>query len=76
MHLMSVSGKNPTAILCAEAVPWRCHRFLIADALVTKGWNVWHILQATKATPHVLAPMARIKDDALYYPIGSDLSLF
>ncbi|MGH7490528.1 MAG: DUF488 family protein, partial [bacterium] len=40
-----------TAIMCAEAVPWRCHRSLIADALVSRRWNVRHIMSPEQATP-------------------------
>lgn len=42
----------PCAIMCAEAVPWRCHRSLIATALVARGWQVTHILGSGQATPH------------------------
>jgi uncharacterized protein (DUF488 family) len=48
------------AILCAEAVPWRCHRRLISDALVARGTAVLHILGPHRADPHELDPNARI----------------
>jgi uncharacterized protein (DUF488 family) len=48
-ELITESRLQPTAIMCAEAVPWKCHRSLIADALVTKGWEVRHIMTAAKA---------------------------
>jgi len=57
-----------TAIMCAEAVPWRCHRSLIADALVSRGWQVRHILSKAEAPPHQITPFARIENDILTYP--------
>jgi uncharacterized protein (DUF488 family) len=48
------------AILCAEAVPWRCHRRLISDALVARGVQVMHILGPGRADPHELDPNARL----------------
>ena len=55
---MAYGRLQPTAIMCAEAVPWRCHRSLIADALVTRGWEVRHILSQVKADEHRLTPFA------------------
>ena len=49
-----------TAVMCAEAVPWRCHRSLLADALVVRGVDVRHILGLTRADPHVLTSFARV----------------
>lgn len=58
-----------TAILCAEAVPWRCHRQLIADALVARGDEVRHILGPGRHEPHALHPSARLAEDGtLTYP--------
>lgn len=57
------------AIMCAEAVPWRCHRQLIADALVAEGIEVRHIIQPGKAEAHVLNASARISANRhLVYP--------
>jgi uncharacterized protein (DUF488 family) len=61
-RLLDVAREAPSAILCAEAVPWRCHRQLIADALVARGVDVRHVLDARSAVPHVLNPAARILD--------------
>lgn len=66
--LMVIAKKIPTAIMCAEAVPWRCHRSLVADALVAKHFEVQNILSKDKTTTHKLNPMAKIKDGKLYYP--------
>ena len=55
--------------MCAEAVPWRCHRQLIADALVARGHEVRHILSAERTDAHKLNPAARRRaDGTLYYP--------
>ena len=51
-----------------EAVPWRCHRSLIADALTVRGYNVRDIMSATRATPHVLTQMARVSGQQVTYP--------
>lgn len=62
------AGRKPTAILCAEAVPWRCHRSLIADALTVRGIEVRHIATPTCASLHRLNPMAVLKGTRLTYP--------
>ncbi len=57
-----------TAIMCAEAVWWSCHRRLIADALLVRGIEVRHIMSATKADPHELTPFARVHKGQVTYP--------
>jgi uncharacterized protein (DUF488 family) len=56
------------ALMCAEAVPWRCHRSLIADALVVRGVEVQHILSASRLQPHVLRDWARVEGTNITYP--------
>jgi uncharacterized protein (DUF488 family) len=56
------------ALLCAEAMPWRCHRSLIADALVVRGVAVEHILGASRTQPHVLRPWAEVQGTRITYP--------
>ncbi|MGH7307888.1 MAG: DUF488 family protein [Candidatus Rokuibacteriota bacterium] len=56
------------ALMCAEAVPWRCHRFLIADALVVRGVAVEHILSASRTQPHVLRSWADVQGTSITYP--------
>jgi uncharacterized protein (DUF488 family) len=56
-----------TAIMCAEAVPWRCHRNLVADELTRRGHEVVHIIGPGPAQKHVMNPMARVVDDHLVY---------
>ena len=76
-ELIAVNRSRHTAIMCAEAVPWRCHRSLIADALLTKGWTVRHILSETKSDLHQLTSFAMVRNGELYYPsVNDDLPLF
>ena len=58
---------GPTAIMCAEAVSWRCHRSLIADYLKARGMEVLHILGANKVEPHPYTSAARIVNGELSY---------
>lgn len=70
--LMATSKKTPTAIMCAEAVPWRCHRSMIADALLTRDWTVRHIMTANRADEHRLTPFAKVEGPHLCYPAPTD----
>ena len=56
------------ALMCAEAVPWRCHRSLIADALLARGIPVEEIVDAKRRTPHRLTPFAVVQDRSVHYP--------
>jgi len=68
-RLVRRASQAPTAILCAEAVPWRCHRQLIADALVARGCTVRHILGPGQEQAHVLRGEARVdRDGRVTYP--------
>jgi len=67
-ELMAESRSRHTTIMCAEAVPWRCHRSLIADALAVRGWKVRHIMSETNADHHQLTSFAVVKDGRLRYP--------
>lgn len=71
-ELMAESRLQRTAIMCAEAVPWRCHRSLIADALVTKNREVRHIMSETKANAHVMTSFAVLEQGRLTYPTPTD----
>jgi uncharacterized protein (DUF488 family) len=65
--LKQVRGQR-AALMCAEAVPWRCHRSLIADALVVRGIAVAHLLSASRARPHVLRSWAHVNGTRITYP--------
>jgi uncharacterized protein (DUF488 family) len=67
------AGAGPTAIMCAEAVWWRCHRSLISDYLKARGIEVLHIMDANKTEPHPYTSAARIVDGKLSY--GADSTL-
>jgi hypothetical protein len=56
-------------LMCAEAVPWRCHRSLIADALLVKGIEASEITSGVRARPHSLTPWARVTGTYLTYPV-------
>jgi uncharacterized protein (DUF488 family) len=67
--LIASAQLRPTAAMCAEAVPWRCHRRLIADALVARGHEVRHILSIQRADRHALSEHAQVLDsDRVVYP--------
>jgi len=66
--LTRIASSGETAIMCAEAVPWRCHRSLIADALIKKGWLVRDIIGGTSAAKHRLTPFLRVRKGQLVYP--------
>ena len=59
---------GPVAIMCAEAVPWRCHRSLVADALIGRGDEVVDIMAPGKWTAHRLTPWAHVEDHRVTYP--------
>jgi uncharacterized protein (DUF488 family) len=61
-RLIAVAANRPTAMMCAEAVPWHCHRQLVADSLALRGFEVRHILTPGRADLHVLNPAIRIGD--------------
>ena len=66
-ELMELAQIHRVAIMCAEAVWWRCHRSLVADALTARGWQVWHIVDAGEPKLHRYTSPARIVDGALTY---------
>ena len=69
--LESNQAEGPLALMCAEAVPWRCHRSMVADALVVRGTSVLHILGVDRDHMHKLNPQARIEGAALSYPAAT-----
>ena len=67
-ELLERGRHSDAAIMCAEAVPWRCHRSLIGDALLVRGATVQDIMSATSAKPHSLTSFARVEGSRLWYP--------
>src|SRR5271169_2753126 len=69
-RLMKLAGQKRSAIMCAEAVPWRCHRSLIADALTVRGIQVDDIMSANRSQVHSLTPFASVQGHRITYPLG------
>jgi len=69
-RLMKLAEQKRSAIMCAEAVPWRCHRSLIADALTVRGIRVDDIMSVKRSQVHSLIPFARVRGRRITYPVG------
>jgi uncharacterized protein (DUF488 family) len=67
-QLIQIAGTSRTVIMCAEAVPWRCHRSLIGDALIIRGMSVEHLITVGNSRPHRLTSFARVDGDTITYP--------
>ncbi len=67
-RLMAEASKRRTAVMCAEAVPWRCHRSLIGDALMARGVEVFELASPARAEPHRMTPFAEVKNGKVKYP--------
>ena len=67
-RLISLAREKRLAIMCAEAVPWRCHRSLIADALQVRGIRVQHIMSETATHPHEITSFAAVSGLSITYP--------
>jgi uncharacterized protein (DUF488 family) len=74
--LGKAAAHEAVAIMCAEAVPWRCHRMLISDALTARGYRVEHIMSATKSDPHTMTSFARVEGASVVYPASAQENLF
>ena len=73
--LIDLGAARAAAIMCAEAVPWRCHRSLIADALTARGVEVLHIMDAA-TKPHTLTSFARVENGVVRYDAEAEPDLF
>lgn len=67
-ELMRIGRESRVAIMCAEAVPWRCHRSLVADALNARDVPVIEILSPTSYRPHKITPFAHVQGESVTYP--------
>jgi|SRR5579863_2470101 len=67
-RLIAIARTYRSAIMCAEAVPWRCHRSLVADVLLVHGFHVNHIMSAAKANPHTMTSFALVANGEVSYP--------
>ena len=72
-ELIAAAAERRTAIMCSEAVPWRCHRRLVSDALIVRGWEVRDIIAKGPAKPHSMTPFARVEAGRLTYPAEPSL---
>jgi len=63
----ALAAEAPSALMCSEALSWKCHRSLIADALLARGWEVFDILSPTQARPHRLPAFARREGTRIVY---------
>jgi uncharacterized protein (DUF488 family) len=69
-ELVAIAREQPTAIMCAEAVPWRCHRSLVGDALLVRDIAVVDIISATSVRPQTMTPWATVEGTTITYPGG------
>jgi uncharacterized protein (DUF488 family) len=67
-QLARLAARKKTAVMCAEAVPWRCHRSLLADALMVRGCSVEEIESLTRTRPHAITPWAKVRGKRITYP--------
>jgi hypothetical protein len=67
-ELIGWANEDRIALMCAEAVPWRCHRSLIADALLVHGIRAEDIMSPTRRQVHTLSPFAKVRGTAITYP--------
>ena len=67
-ELEALAAAEPTAVMCAEALWWQCHRRLVSDALVARGWAVDHIGPGGELAAHALTPFAAVDGDRVTYP--------
>ena len=72
-ELVVLAQKSCAALMCAEALPWRCHRSLIADALVVRGFQIEHIINSTNVLVHNLIPWAKVEGTHVTYPLVKDI---
>jgi hypothetical protein len=67
-RLIQLANQDRIALMCAEAVPWRCHRSLIADALLVRGIRTEDIMSPTRRQVHTLTPFAKVRGTTITYP--------
>ena len=71
LKIVALARENCLALMCAEALPWRCHRSLISDALVVRHVKVEHIISATSCLTHEISEMAHVEGTTITYPLYS-----
>jgi uncharacterized protein (DUF488 family) len=73
-EVIRLAKQDRVVLMCAEAVPWRCHRSLIADALLVRGVRAEDIMSATRRQVHILTPFAKVRGTAITYPAEASKS--
>lgn len=63
-----LAGSKKSALMCAEAVPWRCHRSLVGDAMKVRGWKVLDIMNKSTVKEHQITPFAKVDGTTITYP--------
>jgi uncharacterized protein (DUF488 family) len=74
-RLVERASRENIAIMCAERLPWQCHRYMIADYLVATGVEVRHLVDAAKPRAHEVRPEARMTAEGLVYDVGTQSAL-
>lgn len=69
-RVQALAAEEQSALMCAEALPWRCHRSLIADALIARGWEVFEILSEKEGRPRQLPAFARLEGTRVVYDVA------
>jgi uncharacterized protein (DUF488 family) len=69
-RLIPLAKDMRSTLMCAEVLPWRCHRSLIADTLIARGWEVIEIMSAQESRPHQLPDFARVEGTRVIYDVG------
>jgi uncharacterized protein (DUF488 family) len=70
-RVLEIAGRTRPAIMCAERLPWQCHRYMIADYLVARGVDVFHVIDRSAPRAHALRTEARRSGDDLIYDVGA-----
>lgn len=73
--LIDEGGRTKLAVMCAERLPWQCHRYLISDYLVMRGASVVHLIAPAKSQTHQLNRIARVDQGMVIYDRGSQIGL-
>jgi|ERR1700722_10653794 len=73
-EVIRLAKQDRVVLMCAEAVPWRCHRSLIADALLVRGVRAEDIMSTTRRQVHILTPFAKVRGTAITYPAEASKS--
>ena len=71
-ELIALAERRITSYMCSEGLWWRCHRRIISDHLIVRGWSVMHIMPTGKLVEHALPDFARVKNDRLVYDMPGE----